>query len=56
MVWSYFNQFEQGQAELTNFKSEHIEDFHWSFDGSKLGILKVGESQESFDGGGGRHE
>jgi hypothetical protein len=33
----YFNNLEQGQTELTNFKSEHIEDFHWSFDGSKLG-------------------
>ena len=39
MVWSYFNNLEQGQTELTNFKSEHIEDFHWSFDGSKLGIV-----------------
>ena len=24
--------------QITNFKSEHIRDFHWSFDGSKLGL------------------
>jgi len=28
MVGSYFNNLEQGQTELTNFKSEHIEDLH----------------------------
>ncbi len=26
--------------QLTNFKSEHIVDFHWSFDGSKLGLIR----------------
>jgi eukaryotic-like serine/threonine-protein kinase len=25
---------------ITNFKSEHITDFHWSFDGSKLGMVR----------------
>jgi Tol biopolymer transport system component len=25
--------------QITNFKAEHIADFHWSFDGSKLGIV-----------------
>ena len=40
MVGSYFNNLEQGQTELTNFKSEHMEDFHWSFDGSKLGMVR----------------
>ena len=24
----------------TNFKSEQIKDFHWSFDGSKIGLLR----------------
>ena len=36
----YFNNLEQEQTELTNFKSEHIEDFHWSFDGIKLGMVR----------------
>jgi len=26
--------------QVTNFKSEHIIDFHWSFDGSKLGMIR----------------
>jgi eukaryotic-like serine/threonine-protein kinase len=26
--------------QITNFKSEHITDFHWSFDGSKLGLIR----------------
>jgi len=26
--------------QITNFKSEGIKDFHWSFDGSKLGMLR----------------
>jgi Tol biopolymer transport system component len=26
--------------QLTNFKSEQIDDFHWSFDGSKLGMVR----------------
>ena len=26
--------------QITNFKSEHIWDFHWSFDGSKLGLIR----------------
>jgi eukaryotic-like serine/threonine-protein kinase len=26
--------------QLTNFKSEQIADFHWSFDGSKLGLIR----------------
>jgi eukaryotic-like serine/threonine-protein kinase len=26
--------------QITNFKSEHIADFHWSFDGSKLGMVR----------------
>ena len=26
--------------QLTNFKSEHILDFHWSFDGSKVGMIR----------------
>jgi eukaryotic-like serine/threonine-protein kinase len=26
--------------QLTNFKSEQITDFHWSFDGSKLGLIR----------------
>jgi len=26
--------------QITNFKSEQIKDFHWSFDGSKLGLLR----------------
>jgi serine/threonine protein kinase/sugar lactone lactonase YvrE len=26
--------------QITNFKSEHITDFHWSFDGSKLGMVR----------------
>jgi hypothetical protein len=26
--------------QLTNFKSEHITEFHWSFDGSKLGLIR----------------
>jgi serine/threonine protein kinase/Tol biopolymer transport system component len=26
--------------QLTNFKSEQITDFHWSFDGSKLGMVR----------------
>ena len=26
--------------QITNFKSEHIMDFHWSFDGSKLGLAR----------------
>jgi eukaryotic-like serine/threonine-protein kinase len=26
--------------QLTNFKSEQIIDFHWSFDGSKLGMVR----------------
>ena len=26
--------------QITNFKSEKIIDFHWSFDGSKLGIVR----------------
>jgi serine/threonine protein kinase len=26
--------------QITNFKSEQIIDFHWSFDGSKLGIVR----------------
>jgi serine/threonine protein kinase len=26
--------------QITNFKAEHIADFHWSFDGSKLGIVR----------------
>ena len=26
--------------QITNFKSEHISDFHWSFDGSKLGMVR----------------
>jgi eukaryotic-like serine/threonine-protein kinase len=26
--------------QLTNFKSEQINDFHWSFDGSKLGLVR----------------
>ena len=26
--------------QITNFKSEHITDFHWSFDGSKLGLVR----------------
>jgi len=26
--------------QITDFKSEHINDFHWSFDGSKLGIIR----------------
>jgi eukaryotic-like serine/threonine-protein kinase len=27
-------------AQITNFKSEQIRDFHWSFDGSKLGLVR----------------
>jgi eukaryotic-like serine/threonine-protein kinase len=26
--------------QITNFKSEHISEIHWSFDGSKLGIIR----------------
>ena len=26
--------------QLTNFNSERIGDFHWSFDGSKLGLVR----------------
>ena len=26
--------------EITNFKSENIADFHWSFDGSQLGVIR----------------
>jgi serine/threonine protein kinase len=26
--------------QLTDFKSEHIRDFHWSIDGSKLGVIR----------------
>lgn len=26
--------------QITDFTSEHIWDFHWSFDGSKLGIVR----------------
>jgi eukaryotic-like serine/threonine-protein kinase len=26
--------------QITDFKSEHIVDFHWSFDGSKLGVIR----------------
>jgi eukaryotic-like serine/threonine-protein kinase len=26
--------------QITNFKSEQITDFHWSFDGSKLGMIR----------------
>ena len=26
--------------QITDFKSEHISDFHWSFDGSKLGVVR----------------
>jgi serine/threonine protein kinase len=26
--------------QITDFKSEHINDFHWSFDGSKLGVIR----------------
>jgi serine/threonine protein kinase len=26
--------------KITNFKSEQITDFHWSFDGSKLGLVR----------------
>ena len=26
--------------QITNFKSEQISDFHWSFDGSKLGMVR----------------
>jgi len=26
--------------QITNFKSEHISDFRWSFDGSKLGLVR----------------
>ncbi len=26
--------------QITNFKSEQIKDFHWSFDGSKLGMVR----------------
>jgi Tol biopolymer transport system component len=26
--------------QITNFKSEQINDFHWSFDGSKLGLVR----------------
>jgi len=26
--------------QLTNFKSERIADFHWSFDGSKVGLVR----------------
>jgi Tol biopolymer transport system component len=26
--------------QITNFKSERIIDFHWSFDGSKLGLVR----------------
>jgi len=26
--------------QITNFKSEQIRDFHWSFDGSKLGMVR----------------
>jgi eukaryotic-like serine/threonine-protein kinase len=26
--------------QLTDFKSEHILDFHWSFDGSQLGVIR----------------
>jgi hypothetical protein len=25
---------------ITNFKSEDISDFHWSFDGTKLGMVR----------------
>jgi serine/threonine protein kinase/Tol biopolymer transport system component len=26
--------------QITDFKAEHIYDFHWSFDGSKLGLIR----------------
>jgi serine/threonine protein kinase len=26
--------------QITNFKSEQIRDYHWSFDGSKLGLIR----------------
>lgn len=26
--------------QITNFTSEHIPDFHWSFDGTKLGVIR----------------
>ena len=26
--------------QITNFKSEQIIDFHWSFDGHKLGMVR----------------
>jgi eukaryotic-like serine/threonine-protein kinase len=29
----------RGRA-LTNFKAEHICDFHWSFDGKQLAIVR----------------
>jgi len=26
--------------QITDFTSEHIYDFHWSFDGSKLALVR----------------
>ena len=26
--------------QITDFKSEHINDFHWSLDGSKVGVIR----------------
>jgi hypothetical protein len=26
--------------QITDFKSEHIADFHWSLDGSQLGVIR----------------
>jgi len=26
--------------QITDFKSDRILDFHWSFDGSKLGVIR----------------
>ena len=29
------------EKQITNFKPEQIRDFHWSFDGSKLGMVRT---------------
>jgi eukaryotic-like serine/threonine-protein kinase len=41
-VWKILLQPLDGSPgkQITNFKSEQIRDFHWSFDGSKLGLVR----------------
>jgi serine/threonine protein kinase/Tol biopolymer transport system component len=38
-LWQQFLDGSPGK-QLTSFKSEHIYDFHWSFDGSRLALVR----------------